>query len=127
LAAAFRTTCAATLFLSAWADTSNSLREGFRPATGTIEVPIDRLDDWVARTGTRPCVIKIDSETTEPDVLEGGRDVLRDQQPWIICEVPANTTEAALTAILGSMGYRFHHLDPARGPVEREAIVGDPT
>lgn len=117
----------ATLYLSARTDSSNSLQAGFRPTIGTVEVPVERLDDWVARTGHRPAVIKVDTETTEPDVLSGGLEVLREHRPWVICEVLANRTEAPLTEIFGGLGYRFHHLDRGRIPVATDEIVGDPT
>jgi FkbM family methyltransferase len=116
----------ATLYISAKTDSSNSLVAGFRPAAGTVEVPVERLDDYIARTGRRPAVMKMDTETTEPDVLAGAPDTLRAIRPWIICEVLASTTEARLTELLRPAGYRFHHLGEG-GPVEREAIAGDAT
>jgi FkbM family methyltransferase len=117
----------ATLFISAQSDSSNSLRKGFRQATGTVEVPVERLDDYVTRTGRRPAVMKIDTETTEPDVLAGGLETLRTVRPWIVCEVLAGKTEEPLTALLRPLGYRFHHLDSGASPVEVEEIVGDRT
>lgn len=117
----------ATLYLSAKTDSSNSLKAGFRPATGTVEVDVERLDDYVRRTGRRPGVMKVDTETTEPDVLAGGLELLRNHRPWIVCEVLANQTEAALTDILAGLGYHYHRLWPGEVPVERDAIVGDPT
>lgn len=117
----------ATLYLSAKTDSSNSLMAGFRPASGSVEVPLERLDDVVTRLGRRPAVMKIDTEATEPDVLEGGLETLRTVRPWIVCEVLAGRTEEALTAILRPLGYRFHHLGGDGTPVEVEAITGDPT
>lgn len=121
------TTETATLYHSAETDASNSLRAGFRPATGTEEVLVERLDDYVARTGRRPAVMKIDTETTEPDVLAGGLETLRTARPWIVCEVLVDRTEAQLMAILRPLGYRFHHLDGGASPVEVDEIVGDGT
>jgi FkbM family methyltransferase len=117
----------ATLYLSARTDSSNSLNPGYRPATGTIEVPVERLDDYVARTGRRPSVMKIDAETTEPDVLAGGLETLRAIRPWLICEVLAGRSEPALMAILRPRGYRFHHLGGGPDVVETDEIIGDPT
>jgi FkbM family methyltransferase len=116
----------ATLYISAKTDSSNSLVAGFRTAAGTVEVPVERLDDYIARTGRRPAVMKMDTETTEPDVLAGAPDTLRSIRPWIVCEVLASTTEARLTELLRPAGYRFHHLGE-RGPVERDTIAGDST
>ena len=117
----------ATLYLSAKSDSSNSLQEGFRPTTGTVEVPVERLDDYVLRTGRHPGVMKIDTETTEPDVLAGGRETLGNDRPWIVCEVLAGRTEEPLAAILGPLGYRFHHLDAEASLAEVDEIVGDTT
>jgi FkbM family methyltransferase len=117
----------ATLYISAKTDSSNSLKAGFRPATGTVDVRVERLDEYVARTGRRPQVMKIDTETTEPDVLAGGSETLRTIRPWIICEVLAGKTEAPLDAILRPLGYRFHQLDSEGPPRERSKIVGDMT
>ncbi len=116
----------ATLYLSARTDSSNSLNPSHRPATGTVDVPVERLDQYVARTGRRPAVMKIDTETTEPDVLRGGIETLRTLRPWLVIEVLAQRTESDLMAIHRPLGYRFHHLG---GPVvvEADEIVGDPT
>lgn len=116
----------ATLYISAKTDSSNSLVAGFRTAAGTVEVPVERLDDYIARTGRRPAVMKMDTETTEPAVLEGAAETLRVIRPWIICEVLASTTEERLMAALRPLGYVFHHLGPD-GPSARDTIVGDPT
>jgi FkbM family methyltransferase len=117
----------ARLYLSARTETSNSLAAGFREAVGTVLVPVERLDDYVARTGRVPAVLKIDTETTEPDVLRGGLRTLSAHRPWLICEVLYQKTEAALSEILGSLGYRFHHLGSGPGPEARGEISADPT
>ena len=116
----------ATLYISAKTDSSNSLAQGFRPALDSFNVPIERLDDYIARTGRRPAVMKMDTESTEPDVLAGGLETLRTIRPWIICEVLASLTEARLMDILRPLGYRFHHLG-ADGPAPSDEIVGDTT
>ena len=121
------TTGTATLYLSTATESSNSLKAGFRKASGTVEVPVERLDDVVQRLGRRPTVLKIDTETTEPDVLAGAQDLLANTRPWIICEVLADKTEAPLMAALRPHGYRFHHLGPNQPIVESAEIVGDRT
>jgi FkbM family methyltransferase len=116
----------ATLYLSASTDSSNSLDAGFRRAIGTVEVPLERLDDYVARTGLVPAVMKIDTESTEPDVLAGGSELLRVHRPWIVCEVLAGLTETGLEEVLRPLGYHFNQLGPGL-PKPASAIVGDPT
>jgi FkbM family methyltransferase len=122
-----RDTGSATLFLSAATDTSNSLSEGFRPARGTIEVPVERLDDYVARTLLIPRVLKIDTESTEPAVIRGGLRLFERHRPWIICEVLAGLTETELMALLGSLGYHYYRLGPEGEPHEMATVVGDAT
>lgn len=121
------TTGTATLYLSTKSESSNSLKAGFRTASGTVDVPVERLDDVVSRLDRRPSVLKIDTETTEPDVLAGAVELLTHTRPWIICEVLVDRTEAALMAVLRPHGYRFHHLGPNQPIVESGEIVGDRT
>jgi len=97
-----------TLYLSDGGDTSNSLRRGFRRAARSVVVPVERLDDYCARSGLRPAVLKVDTESTEPEVLLGGKGVLEAERPWIICEVLAGRTEEKLQSILHPLGYRWY-------------------
>jgi FkbM family methyltransferase len=100
----------AMLHLSDRSDSSNSLRAGFRPTHQSVEVPVERLDDYCARTGLRPGVMKVDTESTEPDVLRGGLGLLGSDRPWIVCEVLAGRTETELAELLGPLGYRWYAL-----------------
>jgi FkbM family methyltransferase len=117
----------AELHLSDKTDSSNSLREGFRPSHKSVSVPVETIDGYVRRTGTTPAVLKVDTESTEPDVLRGAADLLAGTRPWIICEVLAGRTEADLTAILESLGYSWYRID-GPGPLEQRAVIeGDPS
>ncbi|HEY6329956.1 MAG TPA: FkbM family methyltransferase [Blastocatellia bacterium] len=79
------------------------------------ERAIDRVD-----------LVKIDTESTEPQVLRGMALTLRKDRPAIFCEVlQGRGTEHDLEEILGPLGYRYYLLTD-RGPVERERIQGDP-
>lgn len=117
----------ARLYLSDRTDSSNSLDASFRPHTSHLDVPVERLDDYVKRTGVVPAVVKIDTETTEPQVLQGACDLLMTHRPWLMIEVLAERVEERLMAVLAPYGYSYYHLDgPGRlRPAER--IVGDPT
>lgn len=117
----------AQLFLSDSTDSSNSLNPAFRAHSVALDVPLERLDSYVARTGTAPAVLKIDTETTEPAVLRGATEVVRRHRPWIFCEVLAGETERQLTEAVIDWGYTWYHLD-GPGPLpSRAAIEGDPT
>ncbi|QBI55789.1 FkbM family methyltransferase [Streptomonospora litoralis] len=110
----------AALSISSMSDASNSLAEGFRPSTDRIQVEVDTLSGWCERTGTSPAVIKIDTETTEPDVIAGGHDVLRESRPWVFCEVlPGHGAEKRLMESLRPLGYTWYQLNgelPAPAP-----------
>lgn len=117
----------ATLYLSDRSDSSNSLNPEFRAHSQEIVVPTEMLDTYVSRTGLTPAVIKVDTETTEPDVLAGGRSVIAQHRPWILCEVLHGRVEERLHAVMDGLGYTYYHLD-GPGPHESvEKIVGDPT
>ncbi|WP_460751800.1 FkbM family methyltransferase [Nocardiopsis oceani] len=121
----------ASFTLSSTSDASNSLAPGFRPEAGRIEVRVDTLSRWCERTGTVPAVVKIDTETTEPDVLAGGREALREYRPWVLCEVlPGRGVEERLMELLRPLDYSWHQLgdevpSPARGVIDGRLSTGD--
>lgn len=117
----------ATLHLSDVTDSSNSLRSGFRPGDRTVHVALETLDAYVARTGRVPGALKIDTESTEPDVLRGALETLKTAGPWIVCEVLAGRTEAELMDILRPLGYRWYPLTGEIPAIAADEIVGDPT
>jgi FkbM family methyltransferase len=116
----------AELYLSDKTENSNSLRAGFRPSHRSVSVTVETVDRYVARTGTIPAVLKVDTESTEPDVLRGAAELLATRRPWIICEVLAGRTEADLTAILAPLGYGWYRIDGPGPLAPRLAIEGDP-
>lgn len=122
-----RTPGAATLYLSDTSDTSNSLAAGFRPSQRQVTVPVETLDGYVDRTGRRPTVLKVDTESTEPDVFAGAATLLAEHRPWIVCEVLAGRTERGLTAVLEPHGYRWYQITREIPLVPRREIFGDRT
>ena len=121
------TTGRATLHLSDTTDSSNSLRSGFRPGERVVDVALETLDGYVERTGRVPGALKIDTESTEPDVLRGALETLRTARPWIVCEVLAGRTEAELMGILRPLGYLWYPLTGEIPAVASDEIRGDPT
>ena len=114
----------ATFYVSAKADTSNSLNPRFRPSKEQITVKVETLDDFAARTGVASKLFKIDTESTEPAVLRGGLGYIERHRPWIICEILHNRTEAKVSSIMKPLGYSFHHIDGA-DLHQHDVIVGD--
>lgn len=101
----------ATLYLSQVSDSSNSLRKGYRPSVLSVEVAVDTIDRYAARTQRFPEVLKIDTESTEPDVLRGAAGLLSERRPWIICEVLPGPVGDELASILGALEYRYFRID----------------
>ena len=109
---------------------SSSLSASFMaPVEGVVSRPVavTTLDSYLAtRKLGRVDLMKIDTETTEPDVLEGASALLASSRPAIFCEVlPAGGTERRLEELLFPLGYRAFHLTP-RGPERRERIAAHP-
>ncbi|MDQ1630508.1 MAG: hypothetical protein QOC80_480, partial [Frankiaceae bacterium] len=113
----------AELYISPW-DTSNSLAEGFRPATDSFSVPTVSIDSYCAARGVLPDVVKIDVETLESQVLLGALKTLEQSRASIVCEMlPAadpERTAAALTA-LQRIGYHLHRYVRTDGWLECSA------
>jgi FkbM family methyltransferase len=79
----------------------------------TTEVPIRRLDSLFGELGLeRVDLIKLDTETTEPEVIEGAAATVARDRPHIVCEVLNRDSAARLTEILAPLGYRFYELLP---------------
>ncbi|MEU3310720.1 FkbM family methyltransferase [Nocardiopsis sp. NPDC055551] len=115
----------ASFTLSSTSDASNSLAAGFRTAAERIEVRVDTVSRWCERTGTVPAVVKIDTETTEPEVIAGGIEALRAFRPWILCEVlPGRGVEKRLMRLLRPLDYGWYQLGDEVPPPVRGVIDG---
>jgi FkbM family methyltransferase len=108
---------------------SSSLSEDFmRGAVGleAVAVEVVRIETVARRQGLEGVdLVKLDTETTEPDVLAGFGPLLGASRPDIICEVLTRADVDALTAILAPLDYKFYLLTVA-GPEPREKIAPDP-
>jgi FkbM family methyltransferase len=108
--------------------TSSSLSFEFMRTTGHLRsttVPVITLDRFIKDKGLRRVdLVKIDTESTEPQVLCGMIEAIKRDQPLIVCEVlKERGSEQLLEEILGPLGYRFYHLTPD-GPVQKDRIAG---
>jgi len=111
---------------------ASSLRSDLLLATMSAEkikhvsVQVETLDDVAARLNLGPVdLIKMDTERTEHEVLEGSKVILERDRPAIICEVwPDANNSQLLESMLIPLGYRFYHLLPD-GPQHSERIIGD--
>jgi FkbM family methyltransferase len=107
--------------------TTASTLDGFRMRTHGITVPARTLDSLVDELAiVNVDLIKVDTEATEHIVLEGATELLKRDEPMIVCEVLKGRTEDALTKLLGNLGYlNFWITDEALIP--KEKIEGDPS
>jgi len=106
---------------------SSSLSLPFMAQTGFPldhrRVPVVTLDSFSREAALDHLdLVKVDTESTEPDVLEGMVFVLKRHRPHIVCEVLAGRAdEGRLEAILRPLGYRFYVLKQG-GPTPAEHV-----
>jgi len=116
-------------YLPGMIPSSSSLSETFMrdaPEVTSSEVKVVRIDTLAEAHGlTTIDLVKIDTETTEPDVLVGMGDLLDRNRPHIICEVLTRVDVDALESTLKPLGYEFYLLTDG-GPQRRETIRPDP-
>jgi len=93
----------------------------------SIQVPVAKLDTFLRENGVQGVdLMKIDTESTEPQVLNGMIETIRRDQPVIFCEVlKQRGSEEALQEIIRSINYRAYLLTPD-GPDLRDRIEGHP-
>jgi FkbM family methyltransferase len=117
----------ARFYVSSKSDTSNSLNPAFRPHQTEIDVQVRSLDSLFPSGESGSYLVKIDTESTEPDVLEGGREFLARHRPPIVCEVLKGRTEQRLADFMSSVGYRGIHITAAPDWDGETAVAGDST
>jgi FkbM family methyltransferase len=107
---------------------NSSLNAEFRPASRSLRVALRRGDDLVAEhgDGRRLDLVKIDTESTEPQVLEGLRRSIETFRPAILVEVLKGRTEARIQSFVDRVGYRTYAIG-GDGVVAVTEIAGDPT
>ena len=105
---------------------SSSLSASFmrsHPILESLPVSVVRLDTFARDRGLANIdLIKLDTETTEPDVLAGLGALLARSRPDIFCEVLGHAEADALTSILSPLGYSFFLLTDA-GPMRRSQVT----
>ena len=108
--------------------TSSSLSAEFMSPHGPLRgtsVRVVSLDAFMRNSGIeRVDLLKIDTESTEPQVLQGMLETLRRDRPSIICEVlRGRGAEDRLEDILGGLGYHYYLLTPT-GPMRVPQVRG---
>jgi FkbM family methyltransferase len=107
--------------------TEASTHEGFRKTTKNISVQAKTIDSFVIQNEiSKVDLMKIDTEGTEHEVLEGARNILRRDEPILICEVLKGRTEDRLHVVMDRLGYKYFWISDG-GLIEKKLIEGDPT
>jgi FkbM family methyltransferase len=98
----------------------------YHPHSVTTMVPVTTVDSFLAeRRLTGVDLVKMDTEGTEPQVLEGMAETLARDHPMIIAEVlGGRDKEAPLRDLLGPLGYSMHIILPD-GPRPRDEVDHD--
>jgi len=71
-----------------------------------IQVPATTIDDYVARTGAVPHLIKLDVERVEEQVVDGAHRTLANHKPLVTVEVGEGEESRRLLHQMAEMGYR---------------------
>jgi FkbM family methyltransferase len=108
--------------------TSSSLSFDFMKDNENIvstDVKVYQLDAFAAEKNVSEVdLMKIDTESTEPEVLRGGKSLLENNHPHIFCEVlKGRESEKPLEEILRPLGYNFYLITP-EGLLEKQNIEG---
>ena len=101
---------------SAVADNCGSASFGGHDATGrlgagSLTVATVSLDAYVARTGRRPALIKLDIEGGETRAFDGMLDVLRTDRPSLIVEVHDPIAQRRFAQLVTDFGYHASAAD----------------
>jgi len=106
---------------------NSSLNPSFRTESRVAVVDVLTGDAFLEREGVaRVDLIKVDTESTEPAVLQGFRRCLARDRPHILCEVLHGRTESQIESLLQPYGYKFYWVT-REGIKHVERIEGDPT
>jgi len=106
-------------YLSTKSDMSNSLNAEFRNHRGVRKVPCLSVDSEAA--DRHPCAIKIDTETTEIDVLEGAVNTLAADRPAVLIEVLDSVQSRQIRTFFDRFNYSIVEI----GGAEFQGKLGD--
>lgn len=117
------------LYISSDDDTKNSLNAKAHPRTSPLDVQATTLDEYVASNALAPTILKIDVETHEADVINGGKATLGRMRPWLLCELRKRLNRSKLKLTLNwlqSIDYVFYRLsDPLWHTHSVDEVVDD--
>ena len=102
------------------------MRAGDHATLEELRVSVRRLDNLLPDL-EGPLLIKIDTETTEPDVIVGAATIIARLKPIMIVEILAeHDTGAALERELAAAGYEYRaFLMTENGMIRQDRLKGD--
>lgn len=104
--------------------TSSSTISGFKDNCTSIQVPQTTIDHFVVNQQlSRVDLLKIDVEGAEIKVLNGCRNTICNEQPFVICEVLPGK-EQDIQRFFSDVQYAFFHITQ-HGLVKKDTIKGD--
>ncbi len=107
--------------------TDASTLKGFRESTENISVQAKTINTFMSQNKiSKVDLMKIDTEGTEHDVLDGAKKILIRDEPIIICEVLKGRTEDRLHSVMDGLGYTYFWISDL-GLIEKKRIAGDPS
>ncbi len=105
--------------------TTNSMSPPHKSPPVAIPVAQVKLDTFISTRGIdKVDLIKIDTETTEPRVLQGAISTLEKCRPFIICEVLPGKSGEDLQCIMKSYNYAYYWISGDL-LMPRASIIGD--
>lgn len=108
---------------SGWSTMAQEPSGGFNFLTKVdqVVVRVQSLDNYCGAINLKPSLIKIDVEGLELQVLQGAKQTIAAQRPYLLIEInplrleAANTTSEELINYIESMGYNLFHIDLFQG------------
>ncbi len=105
----------------------SSLRQDHREVHKKISVRALTIDSFVKTNNIQKIdLMKMDTEATEYKVLEGAKNVLKKDEPIIICEVLQRETVKFLNSVLGNYQYKYFWIS-SKGLIEKKEIEASET
>ena len=70
-------------------------------------------------------LMKLDTESTEHLVIEGGYQAIKRSRPLVVCEVQPTSNQSKIHQLLDPLEYRYFWITD-QGLIRKDLIVGDP-
>lgn len=92
--------------------TGSSTNASFRKNTQAISVQAMTLDSFIANNQIEKVdFMKIDTESTEPAVLRGGKELIERDRPIIMCEVLLKRVVSEIEQVFDGQDYQVYRIE----------------